>query len=40
MLFFDEKDIVMRTLPSELFLREFLELDPEDPGPLLEFLQQ
>lgn len=39
-LFFDEKDIIMRTLPSELFLREFLELREDDPGPLLEFLQQ
>lgn len=39
-LFFDEKDIVMCTLPPEMFLREFLELDPEAPGPVLGFLQQ
>lgn len=39
-LFFDERDIIMRSLPAELFLREFLELREDDPGPLLEFLQQ
>lgn len=39
-LFFDDKDIIIRTLSAELFLREFLELREDDPGPLLEFLHQ
>jgi hypothetical protein len=39
-LFFDEKDIALRQLPSELFMREFLELRSDDPGPVLEFVQQ
>ena len=40
MLFFDEKDIELRHLPAELFMREFLELRADDPATLAEFMQQ